>query len=104
MYNRYLDGAEFHPVEEESAGVGEPAAPAAQGDSPGLLSQLFSPLLGRLGGKKNAGGASGILHGVQLDALDKGDLLLILILLYLFWESEDEELLIILGLLLFTGL
>ncbi len=97
MYNRYLNQDEFQPV--EPAAEGPPPSSSSGEPKKGPLSDLLS----RLGGKKNAGGLFGIFSGLKLDELDKGDILLILILLYLFWESEDEELLIILGLLLFTG-
>lgn len=95
MYNRYLNQEDFQPVEPEPERP--PSSSGQQRKGP------LSDLLARLGGKKNAGGLSGIFSGLKLDELDKGDILLILILLYLFWESEDDELLIILGLLLFTG-
>ena len=97
MYNRYLNQDEFRPVEPEPAASPPPSSSGEPKKGP------LSELLSKLGGKKNAGGLSGIFSGLKLDELDKGDILLILILLYLFWESEDDELLIILGLLLFTG-
>ncbi|MCD8144957.1 MAG: hypothetical protein LUD79_06420 [Oscillospiraceae bacterium] len=103
MYNRYLDNAEFQPVEPAPNPSGQPGRTGGK-QSGGILSDLLSRLTGSSGeGRKNAGGLSGIFHGFKLDELDRGDILLILILLYLFWESEDEELLIILGLLLLTG-
>ena len=43
---------------------------------------------------------SSLLGKLKLDEIDTGDLLLLLILFLLFRESEDEELLIALGLLL----
>ncbi len=95
MYNRYLNEDEFQPVEPAQEGPSSSSGEKKKGP--------LSDLLSMLGGNKNAGGLSGILSGFKLDELDRGDILLILILLYLFWESEDEELLIILGLLLFTG-
>ena len=61
-------------------------------------------LLGRLlGYEKNAGG-TGILESLGLSRLDKGDILLLLVLIYLFRESEDDEWLIILALVLLMGL
>ncbi len=76
------------------------------GGSPfsGLLERLLSAL-SSFGGErtKNAGG-TGILGKLGLEKLDKGDILLILILIYLFRESEDDEWLIILALVLLMGL
>ena len=43
---------------------------------------------------------SGILEKLNLKDIDTGDLLLLLLIFLLFRESEDEELLIALGLLL----
>jgi hypothetical protein len=99
MYNRYVEDAAFSPVEPESRPP-EAQTPAQEPPKKGVLNQLLSGLSGGSGGKS---GLSGILSGLKPDSLDRGDILLILILLYLFWESEDEELLIILGLMLLTG-
>lgn len=41
-----------------------------------------------------------LLAYLQLDHIDRGDILLLLLLLFLFQEDQDEELLIALGLLL----
>ena len=38
------------------------------------------------------------------EGLDLGDILLVLVLLYLFIEGDDDDMLIILGVLLFTWL
>lgn len=47
----------------------------------------------------------GLLKNIHLEELDSGDILLILILLFLFLESDDNlELVITLGLLLAFGL
>lgn len=95
MYNRYIPSDDFVPVEApkerpHSAGLG------------GLLDRLSSLLSGILPDAKNAGG-TGILGKLGLEKLDKGDILLILVLIYLFRESEDEEWLIILALVLLMG-
>ena len=47
---------------------------------------------------------SGLLKGLKLEGLDTGDVLLLLILLFLFLEGDDMELVITLGLLLLLGL
>ncbi len=49
---------------------------------------------------KPASGLGKLLRGLKLDGLDTGDVLLLLILLFLFLEGDDMELVITLGLLL----
>lgn len=97
MYNRYIpQGEPFQPMEPPPQ-----SGPRASGPS------LFQSLFGQ-DGEKNAG-LSGILKALKLDRFDKGDILLILLLLYLAWngkegDGENKELLIILGLVLLLGL
>jgi hypothetical protein len=98
MYNRYIPSEGYQPVEREER-------PAHQDDRPGKgLLDRFMNLADTFVGKKKAGGFSGILDLLGLEQLDSGDILLILVLIYLFKESEDEEWLIILALVLFMGL
>lgn len=92
MYNRYCPQEGYQPLEPEETPNGK-----ASGGSP------FSLLQNLLGGIKNAGG-TGILEKLGLGQLDKGDILLLLVLIYLFRESEDDEWLIILALVLLMGL
>ncbi|MCD8147106.1 MAG: hypothetical protein LUD84_07520 [Clostridiales bacterium] len=92
MYNPYIPNDNFQPVEQEQTGR----------ESSSLLNQLFSLLGG--GTKKNAGGSSGIAGLLGLEKLDHGDILLVLVLIYLFRESGDDEWLIILALVLLMGL
>ncbi|MCD8188782.1 MAG: hypothetical protein LUD78_00920 [Clostridiales bacterium] len=92
MYNPYIPNDNFQPVEPERPGR----------ESSGLLNQILALLGG--GTKKNAGGSSGIAGLLGLDKLDHGDILLVLVLIYLFRESEDDEWLIILALVLLMGL
>ena len=47
----------------------------------------WDPCLGRGGAPK----LDGILKALHLDRFDKGDILLILVLVYLFLESDDED-------------
>lgn len=56
--------------------------------------------VGRSAGKK--GGLSSLLKALKLDDLDTGDVLLLLILLFLFLDDREDnlELLITLGLML----
>ena len=49
-------------------------------------------------------GLSGLLKGLRLDKLDSGDILLLLITLYLLVEGEDMDLVLALGLVLLMGL
>ena len=93
MYNRFGPQEGFQPLED------------APGDSGGAASGSGSPfslLRSLLGGAKNAG-ETGILEKLGLGQLDKGDILLLLVLIYLFRESGDDEWLIILALVLLMG-
>ena len=65
---------------------------------------LNKPLL--LRGEPGTGktGLAGLLDKFGLSQLDHGDFLLLFILIYLFRESEDDEWLIILALVLLMGL
>lgn len=82
MYNRYASAQPYQPLEPEE-------------QSPSLLGRL-------LGNEKNAG-LTGILQRLGIPQPDKGDLLLLAVLLFLYMESEDEEWLIILALVALTG-
>lgn len=80
MYNRYLrsDTGEYTPVREESAAA---APPPEEGST---LERLLERL--HLGG--------------LLERFDSSDLLLVLLILFLWREDADEEVLLALGLLL----
>lgn len=77
MYNPYLSPLEY---------AGEPAKPTASSDRPA----------------HKQGGLSALLKGLKLEELDTGDVLLLLILLFLFLDDREDnlELLITLGLML----
>lgn len=99
MYNRYIPEENFQPVE-----TGQPSPqPQGQRNGNNWGGGPFSFLNGLLGRTKNAGGA-GILERLGLQNLDSGDILLLLILFYLFRETGDEEWLIILALMFLMGL
>ncbi len=106
MYNRYIPNEEFIPVEDsapEQSG-GSPPKQAGEG-----LGGLLGRLLGGGGLSRLFQGGSplqsgGLLDSLGLGKLDKGDILLLLVLIYLFKESEDDEWLIILALVLLMGL
>lgn len=92
MYNRYIpDSALYERPERTKHDEKNPPPPPPSGG-------LFSPegLTGRLGG---------LLKQLSLKKTDSGDLLILLILLFLFLESDDNlDLVITLGLLLLFGL
>lgn len=94
MYHSHLPGQEEFSSLPHSAPPPQAERTAGPGAQPQAnpLSQLFGGLFG-------SGGPLAFLQKRGLGKLDKGDILLILILLYLYWESEDDEWLIILGLL-----
>lgn len=97
MYNRYIpDSTRYEKVSEPTHTSGtrksaqRPPPPPTKG---------ANPLEGIVGG------LGGLLKNFHLDKLDSGDILLVLILLFLFLEREDNlELVITLGLLLVFGL
>lgn len=70
------------------------------------LGALFSGKdgLGSLFSGKERGGLSSLLKTLKLDDIDTGDILLLLIILYLLIEGDDLELVIALGLVLIMGL
>ncbi|MFQ9916216.1 MAG: hypothetical protein ACLRWQ_07340 [Flavonifractor plautii] len=96
MYNRYIpNGASYTRVLEEDAPPTQtvpPDAPPPEPDAEALESA------------KPASGLGKLLRGLKLDGLDTGDVLLLLILLFLFLEGDDMELVITLGLLLCAGI
>lgn len=101
MYNRYCPQGGYEHLEPETPETGgKPGRSGSGGLLGGRLSSLLQHLLGST---KNAGG-TGILEKLGLGQLDKGDILLVLVLIYLFRESEDDEWLIILALVLLMGL
>lgn len=120
MYNRYLSNAAPQRLEEPTGSaatrqrqevptgsaaapqrLNEPTGTAAPQRDAGLLERLRG-LLSRFGG---GGEEKSLFAGVPvLEKLDSGDILLILVLIFLFRESGDEEWLIILALVLLMGL
>ena len=104
MYNRYIPSdASYEQIPEpETPSSRSPEPRRAGGNThrpPTPPSKGAGPLesiTGRLGG---------LLKNFHLEELDSGDILLVLILLFLFLESDDNlELVITLGLLLLFGL
>ena len=106
MYNQFIPPDGFRPVSPPPGSPPKEDRPP-KGRSPlsALLSSLFGK--GERSGDSATGkpaGLSGLLETFGLGQLDHGDLLLLFILIYLFRESEDDEWLIILALVLLMGL
>lgn len=89
MYNSYIPQGAYEPVS------GRDAPPERKR---GLLDGLLGGLSGGLPKPE------GILKTLHLDRFDRGDILLILVLVYLFLESDNEDWLIVLALILLMGL
>ncbi len=85
MYNSYIPTGNDEPVASEQGG---------QSGLGGLFRNLFE------GGVPKPDRLLQMLH---LDRFDKGDILLMLILVYLFIESDDEDWLIVLALVVLMG-
>ena len=121
MYNRYVrnDAGQYQriPVQDaqppcspsDSGGTESGAPPPDFGPEPDSGLGGFPPP--DFGGQDRRGGSapphgrkkgilSGILDQLNLKDIDTGDLLLLVLIFLLFRESEDDELLIALGLLL----
>ncbi len=103
MYNRYIpSGTSYTRILEEDAA---PFRPSEREPGPPPREPQGEPLQPEPeSAEKKKGGLAGLLKGLKLDGLDTGDILLLLILLFLFLEGDDMELIITLGLLLLLGL
>lgn len=105
MYNRYIPEEEsFSRVEE--AAPPPPSRPVSgnQVHQPAFrLPGFFSEKGGASSGHEG-GGLSGLLKNLHLENFDSGDILLILIMLYLLREGDDLDLVIALGVVLLMGL
>ena len=100
MYNRYIPGnTRYEPIREPPRTVGPFRQRKDAQRPPPPPTKEANPPEGIIGG------LSGLLKQVHLEQIDSGDILLILILIFLFLEGDDNtELLIALGLLLVFGL
>lgn len=104
MYNRYIP-------EDTSYTRVEPPPEQPRGPAPGSaprppLRDLLSGKQGLSGllGSREGSSLSSLLKNLHLENIDTGDILLLLILLYLLAEGDDLELVIALGLTLLMGL
>lgn len=105
MYNRYIpSGTPYERVpEKEGPASRAPEPPSARDGARRPSTPPPSKGAGPLEGI--TGWLGGLLKNFHLEKLDSGDILLVLILLFLFLESDDNlELVITLGLLLLFGL
>lgn len=106
MYNRYIpDGGDYTWVQTEYAPTGR-QEPEPRGRKNTPFTDLFAgkgSLSGLLSSREGAG-LSGLLQSLHLENIDSGDILLLLIMLYLLIEGDELELVIALGLTLIMGL
>ena len=99
MYNRYIpNGTAYTRVLEED----EPPRPLRPEPEPAAAAPSAPEPAQPEPAKKT--GLAGLLKGLKLEELDTGDILLLLILLFLCLEGDDLALIITLGLLLLLGL
>ena len=112
MYNRYIpDGRGFTRIveEDDEPPFRPPEAPEDRGQGQAAPAEEPAFVPPAEAGEPEApaakkGGLSSLLKGLKLDDLDTGDILLLLIILFLFLDGDDIELIITLGLLLVLGL
>ena len=115
MYNRYLDDNDFVLLEEPQAnapgrqahGQSHPGRPNPGQNRPAPRPAGPSPSKNDLVGEVTGGLSqllSGVLKHFSLENFDTGDILLVLIILFLYLEGDNLELVITLGLMLLLGL
>jgi len=97
VYNRYIP-------EDVSYTRVEPQEPQRIPERPGNNSPSRPPAFPFPELRSGKEGLSGLIKTLHLDKIDSGDVLLLLIMLYLFAEGDDLELVIALGLTLLMGL
>ena len=103
MYNRYQGNRDFIVIDSEQESRQSQADPPPRQNPSREDAGAHSPLLGEL-----TGGLSQLLGGLRkhfsLESLDTGDILLMLIILLLYLDGDNLELVITLGLMLLLGL
>lgn len=104
MYNRYIpqDSFSWVPTDRETSHPPRPTGRERRGVMlpPFLSGEGLGGLLSR---KEGEGALDRALRALHLEDLDGGDILLLLIVLYLFAEGDDLDLVIALGLVLIMG-
>lgn len=106
MYNRYIpEDVSYTRVEPPSSQESHRSSgPGTGGPRPAFhLPDFLSGKESLIGGREGSG-LAGLLKTLHLDSIDAGDILLLLIMLYLMAEGDDLELVIALGLTLLMGL
>ena len=100
LYNRYIpNDSQYEPIHEPHRNSSPFHPPTNTQRPPPPPQKGANPLDGIVGG------LGGLLKHFHLEKLDSGDILLVLILIFLFLEREDNtEMVITLGLLLVFGL
>ncbi len=104
MYNRYIpQEVDYIPVESETVHpTGQEKAPFSLKN---LLASGMKPPLQGSWWEEGRDPLNGLLQSLNLEGVDSGDILLVLIILFLLLEGDDNwELVITLGLLLILGL
>lgn len=107
MYNRYIpDGNSYTRIlEDDESPIQPPRSPQPPPPDPPPAKPEPHPRPDPSDPQpEKKAGLSAILKGLKLDDLDTGDILLLLIILFLFLEGDDMELIITLGLMLLLGL
>lgn len=108
LYNRYIPrNTTYTPVETEDLPNRQETPDLKPGNDPQQTRGAFSPPKSAPSGDL-LGGISDLLGGifqtVSLEHLDAGDILLALIVLFLFLEGDNLDVVIALGLMLLLGL
>ena len=97
MYNRYIP-------ENTSYARIEPPPKRPGGPAPGTGPRPSFHIPDLLSGREGLSSLSGLLKSLRLEGIDSGDILLLLIALFLWKEGDDPDLLIALGLVFLMGL
>jgi len=93
MYSQYLHSDSFSPIEQETP---PPKHQNTEPDANPSLTESTSSGLSKA--------FSSLSRMFKIEQLDTGDILLFLIILFLFLEGDNLELVITLGLMLLLGL
>ena len=107
MYNRYIPQRDWNWVPTEGPGEGREAPGQGRPRRGPVLPPFLSGREGLSALFSSGEGQSGlarVLRALHLEDVDTGDVLLLLIVLYLMAEGDDLDLVIALGLVLIMGL
>ena len=107
MYNRYIpQDSSYSPIREKTEDSSNSESRKKQGgtERESIIPPLGRGSLTRLFQSRDGKGLTNLLKSLRLEDVDTGDILLLLILLYLLVEGDDLELVIALGLALLMGL